>query len=163
MLNDDGFGRVATVTDGNGNTLTYTYDLADRITKQAYTGGAKTLTVSYAYDGAGNLKTQTSSACPAPPATPTTAATRCSRSALPPAAAPFPTPTTPTATCSRLRMAPPRTGTYGYNTLDQLTSLTDPTGAYWQFSYNAAEPSTHTYYGAPAGQTANYQVKDPVR
>ncbi len=68
-LTYDGFGRVATVTDGNGNTLTYTYD-AD--------GNMLT-----AKDGAG-------------------------------------------------------TGTYGYNTLDQLTSLTDPTGAYWQFSYNAA-------------------------
>ena len=34
---------------------------ADRITGQAWTGGPRTVTVSYAYDGAGNLKTQTDS------------------------------------------------------------------------------------------------------
>ena len=159
-LTYDGFGRVATVTDGNGNTLTYTYDLADRITKQAYTGGAKTLTVSYAYDGAGNLKTQTSSAGP------TTSYTYDGRNQV----------LTTSATSGGGTLAytydadgnmltakdGAGTGTYTYNNLDQLTGLTDPAGAYWQFSYNAAGERSATYYGAPAGQTANYQVKDAL-
>jgi YD repeat-containing protein len=35
----DGFGRLSTATDGAGDTITYTYDDADRITKVQYSDG----------------------------------------------------------------------------------------------------------------------------
>ena len=50
----DGFGRLATVTDGVGNTVTYTYDNADRITK-VHNSAAGTTDVSYTYDALGRL------------------------------------------------------------------------------------------------------------
>ena len=49
----DGFGRVATATDGKGDTITYTYDNLDRITKVAYSDG--TTSVSYTYDKEGHV------------------------------------------------------------------------------------------------------------
>lgn len=50
----DGFGRLATATDGRGNTITYTYDNADRITKVDYSDAA-THDVSYTYDAEGRV------------------------------------------------------------------------------------------------------------
>jgi YD repeat-containing protein len=40
------------------------------------------------------------------------------------------------------------TTTYAYNALDQLTSMTDPTGVAWQFAYNKAGQRTRAYYNA---------------
>ena len=60
----DGYGRVASSTDGNGNTTRDSYDADDRIT-QVLTGGATTCTptagtcITYTYDGEGNLATRT--------------------------------------------------------------------------------------------------------
>lgn len=50
----DGFGRLATATDGRGNTITYTYDNADRITTVAYSD-ANTHSVGYTYDANGRV------------------------------------------------------------------------------------------------------------
>jgi len=50
----DGFGRLATATDGRGNTITYTYDNADRITNVAYSD-ASTHSVGYSYDANGRV------------------------------------------------------------------------------------------------------------
>ena len=50
----DSFGRLATATDGRGNTITYTYDNADRITNVAYSDGY-THSVAYTYDANGLL------------------------------------------------------------------------------------------------------------
>ena len=156
-LTYDGFGRVSTVTDGNGNTLTYTYDLADRVTQEAWTGGASTLTVSYAYDGAGNLKTQTSSAGT------TTSWTYDGRNQVLTVSA-----TSGGGTLSYTYDADGNmltavdgagTATYVYNNLDQLTSLTDPTGILWVFSYNAAGERTHSYFDSNAS-ASTYAIKD---
>jgi RHS repeat-associated protein len=155
-LTYDGFGRVATVTDGSGNTVTYTYDLADRITKQAYTGGPKTVTVSYGFDNAGNLTSQTSAAA-------TTSWTYDGRNQV----------LTKSATSGggtlrygydadgNMTSAIDGAGTtsYTYNNLDQLLSMIDPTGVQWEFGYNAAGERTHTYFDSNAtGST--YAVKD---
>jgi RHS repeat-associated protein len=45
----DGFGRLATATDGRGNTSTYTYDDADRITK-IHSSASGMTDVDYTYD-----------------------------------------------------------------------------------------------------------------
>jgi RHS repeat-associated protein len=50
----DGFGRLATATDGRGNTTTYSYDDADRITL-IHSSNAGTPDVSYGYDGENRL------------------------------------------------------------------------------------------------------------
>jgi len=50
----DGFGRLATATDGRGNTITYSYDRADRITNVAYSD-AYTHSVAYSYDANGRV------------------------------------------------------------------------------------------------------------
>jgi RHS repeat-associated protein len=56
----DGYSRVTTTTDGNGNITRYSYDANDRIT-QVLTGGATTCDynagtcITYAFDGEGNL------------------------------------------------------------------------------------------------------------
>ncbi len=49
----DGFGRLATATDGNGATVTYSYDNADRISKVQYSDG--THEVDYSYDSNGHV------------------------------------------------------------------------------------------------------------
>jgi len=157
-LTYDGFGRVATVIDGDGNTITYTYDLADRITQEAYTGGAHPLTVTYAYDGAGDLQTQTDPSG-------TTSYTYDGRnSALTKnAASGGGTLAYGYDADGNLTSATDAGGTtsYAYNDLDQLTSLTDPTGEQWEFTYNAAGERTHTYLGANASVTT-YVIKDLI-
>jgi RHS repeat-associated protein len=49
----DEFGRLATSTDGAGRTITYEYDLDDRIALISYSDN--TTDVEYGYDGAGNM------------------------------------------------------------------------------------------------------------
>ena len=49
----DPFARLATATDGNGATTTYSYDMLDRITAVAYSDG--TPTVSYTYNSQGKV------------------------------------------------------------------------------------------------------------
>ncbi|MBW8486327.1 hypothetical protein [Actinomadura parmotrematis] len=51
----DAYGRLATSTDGAGNTTTYTYDDDDHVTKISAGALSNVLT----YDNAGNLKTAT--------------------------------------------------------------------------------------------------------
>jgi RHS repeat-associated protein len=143
----DGFGRVSVVTYGNGNTLTYIYDLGNRVLQAAYGGGAKTVTIAYAYDGAGNLKTETS-----------------------------PTGTI-TYAYDGLNLVTSRTATsgggtlsYGYDADGNLTSvqdaggtttyvysarnlmnqMTDPAGNLWQFTYDADGRRVTTWFKTPA-------------
>jgi len=54
----DGFGRLATATDGRGNTITYNYDNLDRITKVDYSD-AGTTDVTFTYDDNGQILTRT--------------------------------------------------------------------------------------------------------
>ena len=54
----DAFGRLATATDGRGNTITYTYDKLDRITKVDYSD-AGTTDVTFTYDDNGQILTRT--------------------------------------------------------------------------------------------------------
>ncbi len=48
----DVVGRLASLTDGKGNTTTFSYDVADRLTEISYADGT---VVSYDYDLRGNL------------------------------------------------------------------------------------------------------------
>jgi RHS repeat-associated protein len=146
----DGFGRVATVTDGDGSTVTYTYDLADRITQQAYTGGTSTLTVTYSYDGAGNLHTQTD-------ASGTTTWTYDGRNQVltKNAASGGGTLAYGYDADGNLTSAADAGGTttYAYNTLDQLSSLTDESGKLWEFAYNADGQRTTTWFATNTAET----------
>ena len=47
----DDFARLATATDGNGNTTTYSYDMLDRITAVAYSDGTPTVRYTYNIQG----------------------------------------------------------------------------------------------------------------
>lgn len=53
----DGFGRLATATDGRGNTITYTYDNADRI-KTVHNSNPNTPDVTYSYNALNEVKTR---------------------------------------------------------------------------------------------------------
>ena len=53
----DPFGRLHTATDGRGNTITYSYDNADRITKVDYSD-TTTHDVTYTYDSLGRVLTR---------------------------------------------------------------------------------------------------------
>ena len=52
---EDGVSRVSSVTDGNGVTISFTYDNLDRIKTITYTQGTKSATISYGYDDNGNV------------------------------------------------------------------------------------------------------------
>lgn len=52
----DGFGRVATTTDGKGVTVTYGYDKIDRLLSTSFSG--TTHNVVNTYDNAGRIKTR---------------------------------------------------------------------------------------------------------
>ena len=146
----DGFGRVSTVTDGDGNTVTYTYDLADRILKAAYTGGSLPVTVTYTYDGAGNTKTQAD-------ATGTVTWTYDPRNIM----------LTRTSTAGggtlsygydldgNMTSAQDANGTtsYVYDVRNLLTQMTDPAGHLWQFAYDADGRRTKTWFDTNSGET----------
>jgi RHS repeat-associated protein len=51
----DADSRPEVITDGAGHKETITYDKADRVTKTVFSGVGTEKTVSYEYDGAGNL------------------------------------------------------------------------------------------------------------
>ena len=51
-----GVSRISSMTDGEGQTTSYTYDNLDRITQISYQGGA---TISYSYDDNGYLTSLT--------------------------------------------------------------------------------------------------------
>lgn len=145
----DGFGRVATVTDGDGNVVTYTYDLAGRITKQAYTGGSQPVTVTYSYDGAGNLQSQSD------PSGSTTYTDDGRNKVLTKNATSGGGPLTYGYDADgNLTSAADGGGTttYTYDTRNLLSSLTDPAGNLWEFAYNADWLRTTTWF---ATNTAN--------
>lgn len=50
-ITTDSLSRIKTVTDGKGQTKTFTYDALDRVTKVDFAGGTST---AFAFDGAGN-------------------------------------------------------------------------------------------------------------
>jgi YD repeat-containing protein len=54
----DSLHRIATLTDGKGQTRTFSYDPEDRIIKLVFTGGQ---TLTYGYDPDGNLTSQSDS------------------------------------------------------------------------------------------------------
>ncbi len=53
----DGFGRLRSAGDGRGNTISYSYDNADRITNVNYSDAA-THDVAYSYDAQGQVRTR---------------------------------------------------------------------------------------------------------
>jgi RHS repeat-associated protein len=139
----DGFGRIATVTNGDNDKVTYTYDLADRISEAVYTGSGPTLTYWFFYDGAGNLHDETD------PAGNTTWDYDGRNTVLTKNAVTGGGTLTYTYDADGNMLTAQDAGgttTYAYNDLDQLASLTDEAGDLWEFAYNAAGERTTTWF-----------------
>ena len=150
-LSYDGFGRLATVTDGAGNTATYSYDNADRITQVAYTGGPAPVTVSYNYDGTGNLTTRTD------PSGTTTwtydgrnlVLSRTAASGGGTLSYGYDLDGNLTSVTDPLaqQLTGTATTTYTYNDRNLLTGITDPAGKLWFFMYDADGRRILTEFG----------------
>src|SRR5450755_2876267 len=143
----DAFGRVSVVTYGNGSTVTYTYDQGNRILQAAYGGGAKTVTITYAYDGAGNLTTETS-----PTGTITYAYDGLNLVTSRTATSGGGTLSYGYDADGNLTSARDAGGTttYVYNARNLMNLMTDPAGNLWQFSYDADGRRVTTWFGIPA-------------
>jgi RHS repeat-associated protein len=145
----DAFGRPLTVTDGASRETTFGYDADSRITSISYNDG--TISVSYAYDGSGNLIQRTDESG-------TTTYTYDLANRL----------------LTRADTAGGKTLTYAYDPDGNLTSLSDGGGTrnytydsrnllasmttgndtLYVFSYDADGRRTATYFNTVPGNTA---------
>jgi RHS repeat-associated protein len=130
----DAFGRVATETDGRGNTTTYGYDADDRNTSTAFSDG--TATVTNVYDGNGNQTSQTS-------ATGTITNSYDQRNRL----------------VATVNTAGGGTVSYGYDLAGNTTQVTDSTGTVTH-TYDASEVLTATTYPTSAGTAKQIYLTD---
>jgi RHS repeat-associated protein len=149
-LTYDGFGRIATVTNGDGDKVTYTYDLADRVTEEVYTGSSQSVTVQYFYDGAGNLHVKVD------PSGNTTWDYDGRNQVLSKDATSGGGTLTYTYDADGSLLTAQDAGgttTYTYNDLNQLASLTDEAGDLWEFAYNAAGERTTTWFDTTATES----------
>lgn len=149
-LTYDGFGRVHSVTDGDGNTVTYSYDKADRVTQAAYTGGPSTVTAGYTYDGAGNMISRTGQSG-------TTTWAYDGRNLV----------TSRTASSgggtlsygygkdANLTSVTDAAGTtsYLYNSRNLMYQMTDPAGHVWEFAYDADGRRTTTWFNTNSNES----------
>jgi RHS repeat-associated protein len=144
----DGFGRRASVTDGRGITLTYSYDALDRLTKVHPSDG--TADVSYSYDRDGNLATRTDGA-----ATMTYTYDRVNRLTVQSSNGTSSCPATPDniTQCfsydkaGNLRSLADGRGitTYHLNDVSELDEMNESTGKTDVFGYNSDHRRTDTY------------------
>jgi len=153
----DGFGRVSTVTDGAGNTATFSYDNADRITQVAYTGGPHAVTVTYQYDGAGNLKTRSD-----PSGTTTWSydgrnlvLSRNATSGGGTLSYGYDLDGNLTSVTDPLagQVGGTATTTYTYDDRNLLTGITDPDGKLWYFGYDTDGRRILTLFGTDSTQS----------
>jgi RHS repeat-associated protein len=153
----DGFGRVATMTDGAGNTTTFSYDQSDRITKAAYTGGAHPVTVNYSYDRAGNLATRVDPSG-------TTTWTYDGRNLVTSRTASSGGGTltygydadgnlTSVTDPNAQKLGGSATTSYSYDSRDLLTEMTDPAAEQWRFAYNADGRRTTTWFDTDSAES----------
>ena len=157
----DGLSRVTNVTDGKGQQRTYSYDPLDRVTALQYPA-YPTGNVSSSYDADGNATSMADS-------TGTTtfsvdAQNRQTKKTLPASVgggsfsyAYDPVGDLTTLTDAATVPASPLTVTYGYNALNLVTSLQDPSGT-TSFGYDPNHNRTSTTY--PDG-TVMSQSYDP--
>ncbi|MDP4332459.1 RHS repeat-associated core domain-containing protein [Curtobacterium sp. A7_M15] len=131
----DAFGRVATETDGRGNTTTYGYDADDRQTSAAFSDG--TATVTNVYDGNGNQTSQAS-------ATGTITNSYDQRNRL----------------VSTVNTAGGGTVSYGYDLAGNTAQVTDSTGTV-SHTYDASEVLTATTYPTSSGTAKQIYLTDP--
>jgi RHS repeat-associated protein len=125
-ITPDALSRVGTVTDGKGQTTTYTYDPLDRVTNIAYQDGSS---IGYVYDGNGNVTSMTDS----------TGTTTYGYDKL-----------------NRLEQEVepgPKTISYGYDAASNLTALTDPGGSV-SYVYNGVDRLTSL--SAPLSGTTSF-------
>jgi len=152
-LTYDGFGRTATVTTG-AVTTTYGYDLNGRITAEAHTGGAPT--ISRSFDAAGNVLTSTDGG-----GTVTTTYTKTNQVASSARAGASPTNTSYTydPAGNVLTLVDGRgTTRYHYDKAQKVDQVTESGGNIDIFGYNSASHVVDSYYGTSGtnGAAATY-------
>lgn len=152
----DTISRVTSVRDGKGQTRTYAYDNADRPTKVTYANAA---TVSYVYDGNGNITSRTD-------ATGTTsyvydALNRQTRKTLPGGA----TITYVYDAAGNMTSYTDGGGTvtYTYNNLNLVDSLTEPGGYRTTFGYNVANSRTRTAFPNGVVEDRTYDTAQRIQ
>lgn len=136
---DTTISRVSTMTDGKGQTSSFTYDLLDRLTRITFGDGSQ---VSYAYDGNGNIVSETDAA-----GTTTftyDALNRMTRKTLPGGSSI----TYAFDEIGNVTSLTDSGGTvnYGYDGVYNLTSLTEPGGHQTTFTYDKNDRRVATVY-----------------
>ncbi|NKI40789.1 RHS repeat-associated core domain-containing protein [Streptomyces physcomitrii] len=149
----DALGRTETTTDGRGTKTVYTYDNLDRIRKVSSTND----TVTYAYDGDGNLTQRTDSTGVVKyafdPLQRETVRTLQDGSQTLLAYTP--------AGNVDFYQDPAGKTDYTYNAVNKLTELKDPQGRLTTYGYNGNDVRTRTTY--PGGTVQNTDVDESSR
>ena len=140
----DGLSRLATYTDGKGQTSTMTYDVMDRLVSVAHTGGP---TLSYTYDAAGRLATETDQSGTT---TYTYSALGQLTSEAPPGGLTNTYAYDPAGNLLTFT-DPGGAVSYSYDAANRLSSLTEPLGALTTFGYDADGRPTTTILPASTG------------
>ncbi len=150
----DALGRTATATDPRGVKTLYTYDKRDRITKVDTSGYA---TVTYAYDGDGNLSSRTDAT-----GAQTYQFDALSRETIRTLQDGSQTVLAYTADGDVDTYTDPGGVTdYAWDAAGRLSSLTDPQGKKTTYEYNNNDERTKTTY--PGGTVQNQRLDDSGR
>ncbi|MDQ4068311.1 MAG: hypothetical protein M3203_02355, partial [Actinomycetota bacterium] len=147
----DGLSRLTSITDAKNQNTTFTYDALDRLTKRTYADGSS---ITYAHDAGGKLTRRDNS---------TDGTTTFAYDALG-------RPTSKSLNLATYTLSYDAAGnvtsagdfggavSYAYDSLNLLTSLTEPDGRVTRFGYDAAGRRTSTAYPNSVTQAITYDA-----
>jgi RHS repeat-associated protein len=154
-LTYDALSRIATVRDGKGQTTSYIYDGLDRVTKITYNDAS---TVTYVYDGNGNLTSQAD-------ANGTDAFTFDTQNRLTKETLPGSKTNTYTYDLAGNLATFADAGgtvTYNYDAANELSSMTDPNAKQTTFAYDNDHNRTQVNYPNGVSQYTTYDGSDRI-